>query len=225
MSEIRFYYTKSDINEGKKYLKSTDQYNYLHLENIIKNYKCEIHNNNPNIPHAAKCPGMNRIKRTGWISFNENEIHGKDALGYGPEAHGFVNDTFINYSNSEDYVIYKMTSHWNVNIPSGYYLMSIPTLYHTRNWFSFSGILDAENSLLGFYQLNSFIYMHKNEIIPVGSPIAQWILVKKENYNVIMESMNNNDKEAINYRNILADIKNKDYEKYKIIKQSGLFKS
>jgi len=223
MSKIRFYYTKPHLDEGKRYLKATDQYNYSNLDDIMENYKIEL-KNNFNQSHPAKCPGMNRIKKIGWTLFNSKEIYGKDALGQTPVAHGFVKDTFTNYPNADDYVIYKMKSYWNVNIPSGYYLISNPTLYHTKDWFSFPGVLDSENSLMGFEQLNSFIFMHKDQIIPIGSPIAQWILIKKENYEVVMESINADDEESINNRNILANIKNTDYEKYKLIKQSGLFK-
>jgi hypothetical protein len=224
MTKIRFYYTGTDLNEGKKHFKSTSEYGYVHLEEMMNIYKSDLKNNS-NIPHPARCPGMNTIKKTGWVTFNQKEIKGEDALGQTQSAHGFVKETFINYPDSNDYVIYKLESKWNVNIPSGYYLMSIPTLYHTKTWFSLPGMFAAENSLMGFEQLNSFIIMHKDEIIPVGSPIAQWILIKKEICDVTIDFINDDDKEAINNRDILTDIRMIDHNKYKLLKQSEFFRN
>lgn len=224
MTRIRFYYTKPNINEGKKYLKSTDEYSYSHLEDVMKDYRSNMKDNS-NSPHPAKCPGMNTIKKTGWTLFNREEIKGENALVEGEQAHGFVKETFPNYSISDDHVIYKLRSYWNVNIPWGYYLISTPTLYHTNEWFSLPGILDSANIVSGFEQLNSFIIMHRDQVIPVGSPISQWVLVKKENYDVVMESMNEDDHQLIIDRDILAELRITDHKKYKLIKQSGLFKS
>ena len=228
MTNIRFFYDGKDLDEGKKYFKSTKDYKYNNLQDVVNEYKSILKYNNQDealITHPAKCPAMNSIKASGWVTLNDYELSGNAMPedGVGPSH---VTGVFPNYTNSNDYVILKYHSKWRVNIPSGYYLTSIPTLYHTGNWFSLPGNIDPDfNQYKGHMQLNSFIIMKKNDIIPIGTPIAQWVLIKKEMPEVSIELINEFDQEQEELMNYLDTLKFNDYEKYKLVKRSELFQN
>ena len=218
MSDIRFFYNGNNLDYGKRFLKPSSEYINNNLQDLMNQYKLMLQHDLKVGMHPAKCPAMNSIKIAGWTTFNHYELTEADAIE--PIA-----NIFPNYPNSDDYVLLKYNSKWNVNIPIGYYLTLVPTLYHTGNWFALPGIIDpAFKTILGTVQLNSFIFMKKGEVIPIGSPIAQWIVSKKETLNVIVELTNKEDLSLIKQKEYLRKLKETDHEKYNLVRNSQFFK-
>lgn len=221
MEKIRFFYTGSDLEEGKKYLKPLKDYGYYNIEDCLKEYR-DQGPNQADINHPAKCPALNRINRTGWVTFNHEEL---DLSKQHSQPSWELQHIFKKYENAEDWIVVKSTTQWNVNIPKDHYLFSSPVLYHTKDWFSLTGIIDpVYHANQDFFQLNSFIMMKRDAIIPINTPIAQWILVKKPSVEAEYELMNKDDQESIFFKEYLETIKELDYEKYKQLKRSELFK-
>ena len=221
MNKIRFYYTGGNLEDGKKYLKPLSEHSYSVISEVFNDYHKYIKNigikEARKIQHAGRCPVLHKTNNTGWVSFINNNIHNS----------GIVNlkHIFKNYPNSEGYVIHKIATGWDVSIPKGYYLISLPTLYHTKDWFSLPGIIDPATwpKWQKTIQLNSFIIKKKEDIIPDNSPICQWILAKNENveieYGLITE------KELLdNYTKMyMSKLKINDIDRYKKLKNSELF--
>lgn len=216
MEKIRFFYTGSDLEEGKNYFKSLKDYSYYNIEGCLKDYR-QQGPNQADINHPAKCPALNRIDRTGWVTFNHEKIDSQESWD--------LNHVFKNYKNGKDWLIVKYGSRWNVNIPKDHYLFSSPVLYHTKDWFSLPGIIDpVYHNNQEFFQLNSFIMIEKNTVIPPNTPIAQWILVKKPTVEVECDLINENDRENIFFKEYMEAIKESDYERYKQLKRSEFFR-
>lgn len=221
MEKIRFFYTGSDLEEGMKYLKPLEGYGYNNINDSLKDYR-DKGPNQSDVNHPAKCPALNRINKTGWVIFSDEDIDIKDQYSHDSWD---LQHVFKNYENSDDWIIVKFTSMWNVNIPKGHYLFTAPVLYHTKDWFSLTGIIDPTyhpNSQ--YFQLNAFIMMKRDTVIPSGTPISQWILVQKPTVEIEYELMNDDDYESILFKDYLEKMKETDYEKYKQLKRSEFFK-
>ena len=223
MNNIRFFYNGKNLDEGKKYFKSSSKYTDSNIQDLMNEYKTLLEYDKDSVDtilHPATCPAMNGIKGAGWTVFNHYELTAVDLI------HMAVTDLFPNYPNSNDYYIVKYESEWSVNIPTGYYLTLIPTLYHTGNWFSLPGIIDPTfKESHGVVWLSSFIFIKKGEVIPVGSPIAQFILTQKEIPNVIIELANQDDVDRIQQKQYLMKLKKEDYKRYKLVRNSENFKN
>ena len=120
--------------------------------------------------HPARCQAMGRMKQLGWTIKSDVDIHGNQPCD---------SDIFLERYDLDphEWNIIKYEPTWAVYIPPGYDLVSIPTLYHSGRFFTFPGIIDGNE---GLHFMNSFIVIKRDEIIPAGSPIAQWFLHKKE---------------------------------------------
>tara|TARA_R110000868_G_scaffold396011_1_gene668036 strand:+ start:99 stop:749 length:651 start_codon:yes stop_codon:yes gene_type:complete len=215
MDDIRFFYNGTNLDDGKKYFMPSSEYAYNNLQDLANEYKTILQRDLEPSMHSAKCPAINTIGIMGWITLNHYELTESDAVDT-------VSNLFPNYPNSEDYLVLKYRGRWSVNIPTGYYLTSIPTLYHTGNWFATPGIISGAS--FNPVQLNSFIFMKRGEVIPKGSPIAQWTVSKKEGLNVIVELMDEKDKEIHQQKKYLHKLKIADYKGYKLVRNSELFK-
>lgn len=222
MRKIRFYYRAGNLEDGEKYLKPAREHPYPVISAAFDDYrKClrdvgmEEMLKRP--AHPGRCPVLHKTNNTGWISFINKNLDTSEILD--------LPDTFKNYPNGEGYVVNKVGTGWEVSIPKDYYLISLPTLYHTKDWFSLPGVIDPANfpRYQKSVQLNAFIIRKEDQVIPDNSPICQWILAKKEEVEVEYGVMTEEE---------LLDVYNKDYmtllklnniDRYKELKNSGLF--
>lgn len=223
MDKIRFFYHGSNLEKGKEFLKSSKDFVYKNMEDSLKDYHDRLKSDGMmemlKSFHVSRCPAINQINNTGWLSFNPDPIH------YNSNHIMLeLNETIKGYPNSEDYMIKKVQTGWHVNIPKDHYLMSIPTLYHTKDWVSFPGIIDPSHSSYGGYaDINVFVVMKKEDIIPKKTPLCQWILVRKNDVQAEYDLINDEDNQKWLEDSYIKDLKLTDYEKYKQLKDSGLF--
>lgn len=188
----------------------SNQINFDWLRMAISNWK-EVRENSSkhDTPkHIAKCPGINAISRRGWVqrAYQDILINTDGSGGFAWKTpidqsimnlgHEFVFPYVGHHSSSlvEPFgfikngtlpTIIKIQSPWIAKIPKGYYLLVLPIPYpDDKRFTSTAGILDPE---LGVNFLNIQIYWHclnSEEIIPAGTPLAQYFLVKKEEIDV-----------------------------------------
>lgn len=157
------------------------------------------------IKHIARCPGIITISKNGWIQKSYQDI----IIATNGDGTSFRWQTPINQAGLKpghewvyDYVsqhddntiapyntlkpdtlrtTIKIQSPWVVYIPKGYYLLFCPIPYPDDNRFTAAcGILDGDQ---GPNFLNVQLFWHclnSKEIIPAGTPLAQYFLIKKE---------------------------------------------
>jgi len=153
--------------------------------------------------HVTRCPGISNIARRGWIQRAWQDISIKTRgdgrfdwltpidqrtvdcdhdwqwpyVGYHPES---LYGKFIDDKRSLKTIL-KIQSPWMVYIPKGYYLMSMPIPYPDRFEFTAStGLLDPDygpnflNVQMSWHELDGEVH------IPAGTPLCQYILIKKD---------------------------------------------
>lgn len=163
--------------------------------------------------HTAKCPGIFTLQRHGWImrtwqditieTFGDgSSIQWTSAIDQTKLVGGIAFDAVGSHpafqlrkymerwpANTIDTLI-KIQSPWRCNVPRGYYLLEMPVAYQDENRFTtVQGFFSHEQ---GPAQLNpQFMWhvMHGKELIRAGTPIAQYILVKKEDWEMTMNPL------------------------------------
>lgn len=204
----------------------SNQINFDWLRTAISNWK-DVKSASPkhNTPkHIAKCPGINAISRRGWVqrAYQDILIKTDGSGGFSWKTpidqstmtlgHEFV-FPYVSHHNSlliEPFgliknntlpTIIKIQSPWIAKIPKGYYLLVLPIPYPDDNRFtSTAGILDPE---LGVNFLNVQLYWHclnSEEIIPAGTPLAQYFLIKKEEIDVEIKVADQKDIDDLRLR-------------------------
>ncbi len=180
---------------------------YQWAKKMIKNMreesiKCPM---NAQHTHIAKCPGIALVARQGWVQKSYQDIYIKTDANGGFEWNTPLDQTqltvdhewnfpYITYHPSTDTEPYgilkpntmstviKINSPWVVTVPKGYYLLCMPIPYHDDNRFTASiGLIDGD---AGINFLNVQLFWHvsnSEEVIPAGTPLAQYYLIKKEN--------------------------------------------
>lgn len=181
------------------------------------------------VRHVARCPGISLVSNVGWIQKTYQDIYIKtDGTG------GFEWRTPIDQSslitqhefkfpyvghhspnNTEPFgilkpntlpTIIKIQSPWIVYVPKGYYLMCMPIPYHDDNRFTSTfGLIDGD---AGVNFLNVQLFWHclnSEEVIPAGTPVAQYFLIKKEITDVQISSFTEPNLEDLRYRRILLE--------------------
>ena len=223
---IRFYYMGHDWKEGQKYLKPLFDYKYSNLEHVYDKYKKELafdRHKATSDTNVGRCPGMNSMRTSGYVLLNDEEIRGDESQAdYRP-----VKKFFPDYPNADDYVIVKHASKWRASVPKDYRLLCQPTSYHTRDWTSLPGFLDPSYSVyMGIaIQMNVFFIMKKGDVIPIGSPLTQFHIVKKDGHEVLIEHHNQNDQEKEFQLQELMHNQYDNVEHYRELKRSQLFES
>lgn len=172
---------------------------------------------NKNLIHTSKCPGIISILNIGWVQYAYQdfciETNGDlKSFKWSAEIdqklliHGNLMKDYIYYHSSEQlekfkpfpenvlHTIIKIQSPWVVDIPNGYKLLSMPIPYNDDNRFMAAhGILTNKNWLnvqLFWYKKNS------KEIVKKGTPLCQYLLIKEDKYDHLIDEVNNDD---INY--------------------------
>lgn len=160
------------------------------------------------LKHVARCPGIAQIARTGWIQKSYQDIYIKTDGTGGFEWRTPIDQlSMISYpdiqfpyvshhdaSNTEPYgflpndtlkTVIKIQSPWLVYVPKGYSLLCLPIPYNDDTRFTASfGVIDGDG---GVVNLNVQLFWHVlqgEEVISAGTPLAQYILIKKQKIKV-----------------------------------------
>lgn len=211
-------------------------------KDMIENMKNTQHLWSANVQHThvAKCPGIALVSRQGWIQRSYQDIYIKTN-----GTNNFTWNTpldqstitvdhewkypYINYhpgTDTEPYGILKpntmatmvkIDSPWVVTVPKGYYLLCMPIPYQDDNRFTASaGLIDGD---AGINFLNVQLFWHcldSEEVIPAGTPLAQYFLIKKEKVDVEIGSYNNQTLKNLRSRRLKLDsLYNRKYQSLK----------
>lgn len=157
---------------------------------------------NSKMLHTARCPGIFTLQRHGWILRTWQDIVittngsdydltwrsasniGGDAVGIHPSEQ--FADYFDEWPDNTLKTVIKINTGWRCVVPKGYYLMEIPVAYSGENRFTaVPGYFSRE---AGPAAMNVQLLWHvKNgeTLIKAGTPISQYILVPKEQPDIL----------------------------------------
>jgi hypothetical protein len=179
--------------------------------------------------HIARCPGIISASKTGWIQRSYQDISiDTDGSGAGfnwgtpmdqsnmPTGHEWNyhyvshhDEAMLSAHNLKPHTLrttIKIQSPWVVYIPAGYQLLCIPIPYPDDNRFTAAiGILDGDQ---GPNFLNVQIFWHKltgTEIIPAGTPLAQYFLIKKQDIKTIIDVVNQQTLKDLRLRRVTLE--------------------
>lgn len=147
--------------------------------------------------HAARCPGIFHLQRHGFImrtwsdiliktngdgsSFEWRTPHAWDVpLIDWQHDHNFARH-FEHWPDGSLRHVLKFNSGWRVKVPRGYFLLEMAVPYQDDKRFDvFPGYFSTE---YGWAAMNPFFRWNVKdgeELIPAGTPIAQYILVPRD---------------------------------------------
>jgi hypothetical protein len=144
----------------------------------------------------AKCRGIRDLYKTGWVvrAWQDIYVDAKDngslewrtptsqeKINGEVEMSAHSSDTFKHCPHlSKQVPIIKLHNPWIVKIPKGYNILQLPMAYQDNSLFTTAmGMYDSD---FGLMELNVQLFWHGRgpQIIKAGTPLAQYILVKKE---------------------------------------------
>lgn len=165
---------------------------------------------NDKMMHTARCPGIFSLQRHGWILRTWQDIvittngdgrsyqwksaskHGGDAVSH--------HETFQYYDFMDSWpqnthpLVLKINTGWRCNVPKGYYLMEIPVAHADENRFTtISGYFSREAGPANMNVQLLWHVMNGEELIKAGTPIAQYVLVPKEQPEMICREERESD--------------------------------
>lgn len=161
--------------------------------------------------YTAKCPGIFGLQRYGWVmrtwqditieTFGDgvrfewaSPINQKMLNGCTGDYVGFHSDADLanymeNWPSNTLRTILKIQSPWKCIVPKGYYLMEMPVAYSDENRFTTaSGFFTHEQGPASLNPQLLWHVMKGKTLIKAGTPIAQYILVPKDKYDMEMRS-------------------------------------
>ena len=157
--------------------------------------------------HTAKCPGIFNLQRHGWVMRTWQDItietygDGKTFNWTTPidqkRLNSIANDYIgshpeIQLANFMEYwrpdtlrTLLKVQSPWRCTVPKGYHLLEMPIPYLDEDRFTtVQGFFSREQ---GIAQMNPQLLWHVpigKTLIKAGTPIAQYMLVPKDNFDM-----------------------------------------
>jgi hypothetical protein len=160
--------------------------------------------------HTTKCPGIFKVQRHGWIVRTWQDIV-IETFGDG-QTFNWTTPIDQKQINKEDYIgmhsveqLYKFMQNWPENtlrtlikintgwrcvVPKGYYLMQMPVPYADENRFTtLPGYFMRET---GPAQMNTQLMWHVmngKTLIKAGTPLAQYVLIPKDDYEMEMKTI------------------------------------
>ncbi len=208
---------------------SKSNYNWFRTATEVFKQQKE-HSKGKALRHVARCPGIISVSKSGWIQRSYQDI----AIGTNGSGVGFDWSTPIdqskmatghewNYSyvsHHDDTVLaayhnlkpntlrttIKIQSPWVVYVPAGYQLLCVPIPYPDDNRFTAAiGILDGDQ---GPNFLNVQIFWHSlnaKEVIPAGTPLVQYFLIKKQEVNTVIEAVTQSTLEDLRLRRMTLE--------------------
>ena len=203
------------------------------LKEAMANYQqMKKANPTPNhkFSHITRCPGIANVARQGWIQRAWQDIIIKtegDGVNFDWSTPIDQRNVDCDHDSRWPYVsfhpeelygqfqrnngntlktVIKIQSPWMVYIPKGYYLMSMPIPYPDRHEFTAAtGILDPD---YGPNFLNVQLFWHKLKdefLIPAGTPLCQYVLIKKNDIKGNVREMDDKDLYNIRLRRNVID--------------------
>jgi len=155
--------------------------------------------------HTAKCPGIFGVVQNGWIlrtwqditietngdgntcswtsAINQDNLIGVNAIGFHPA--GQLTDFLENWDGALRQVV-KFQTGWSCKVPKGYFLMEMPVAYSDDDRFE---VLPGMHHVGGYTELNpqtKWKVKSGKTLIKAGTPIAQYMLVKREEFDMSM---------------------------------------
>ena len=147
--------------------------------------------------HTARCPGIFSLQRHGWILRTWQDIEittwgdgvgflwkaatgiGGDAVGHhSPEQLANFHETWPENTLK---TLVKIHTGWRCNVPKGYYLMEMPLpLSDEHRFTAVPGYFSREAGPASMNVQCLWHVMTGSTLIKAGTPIAQYILVPKD---------------------------------------------
>ena len=182
--------------------------------------------------YTAKCPGIFNLQRHGWVmrtwqditietfgdgsrfewtsSINQKDLseHTGDYIGFHPDIQ--LANYMENWPDNTLRTLLKLQSPWRCVVPKGYYLMEMPVAYADENRFTtVNGFFSHEHGLAQMNPQFMWHVMNGKTLIKAGTPIAQYILIPKDGYDMEIRSLRKaNESELFNLLNNNRFIKN-----------------
>ena len=155
--------------------------------------------------HTAKCPGIFGMMQTGWIlrawqdmtiettgdgitcnwtsAIDQRPLCGVDAFAFHSAIQ--LTDFLENWDGALRQAL-KFQTGWSCKVPKGYVLLEMPVAYSDEDRFE---VLPGMHHVGGYTELNpqtKWKVKSGKTLIKAGTPIAQYMLVKKEEFDVSM---------------------------------------
>ena len=187
--------------------------------------------------HTAKCPALQMVQNTGWIMRLHQDVK-IQTIGNGEDikfdvpfqsqgepivskhlTHAFY-PFFENWPKDTMKRIVKINLPWHARIPKGYKLLQThPFMLDDNRFTTMSGVLDPH---LGIASVGTIpVYWHCTDdtqeiTLKAGTPLAQYILIPKEEPDFTQVDLNEDPKFQKEYRMnqlLLAGTFNRSYSK------------
>lgn len=152
---------------------------------------------NNKMMHTAKCPGIFALQRHGWVLRTWQDIEittngdgsnfvwrspstiGGDAVGFHPPHQ--LADYFGEWPKDTLRTLVKIHTGWRCIVPKGYYLMEMGLpLYEENRFTTVPGYFSREAGPASMNVQLMWHVMKGTVLIPAGTPIAQYVLVPKD---------------------------------------------
>jgi hypothetical protein len=153
--------------------------------------------NHQKMIHTARCPGIFSLQRHGWVLRTWQDIEittwgdgvgflWKSATGIGGDAVGHHGpEQLANFHEDWDAntlkTLVKINTGWRCNVPKGYYLMEMPLpLSDEKRFTAVPGYFSSDAGPASMNVQLMWHVMNGSALIKAGTPIAQYILVPKD---------------------------------------------
>ena len=165
--------------------------------------------------HTAKCPALQMVQNTGWIMRLHQDVkiqtigNGEDIkfdipfqsqqepIVSGHMTHSFY-PFFENWPKDTMKKIVKINLPWHARIPKGYKLLQThPFLLDDNRFTTMSGVLDPHLGLANVGTIPMFWHTTNDDeeiILKAGTPLAQFILIPKEEPDFTQVDLNEDPK-------------------------------
>lgn len=153
--------------------------------------------NHDKLMHTARCPGIFSLQRHGWIMRTWQDIEittygdgmgfiwkaatniGGDPVGQHPPEQ--LSNFFEEWPQNTLRTIVKMHTGWRCIVPKGYYLLEMPLpLSDEQRFTAIPGYFSRESGPASMNVQLMWHVMSGSTLIKAGTPIAQYVLVPKE---------------------------------------------
>lgn len=185
------------------------EYKHAWTGRVLEDFKKKRANPEYGMKHeltTAKCPGIFNLMRHGWIlrswqditietngdgvTCNWTAAADQKALGCADAVDFHPPEQLVNFLDNWDGVIQaivKFPTPWVCKIPPGYFLLEMPVAYSDENRFeTMTGYFSSE---YGYAQMNPQVKWkvpYGKVLIKAGTPLAQYILVKRDQFDVVV---------------------------------------
>lgn len=160
--------------------------------------------------HTARCPGIFTLQRHGWVlrTWQDIEIKtngdgvdftwrsptqiGGDAVGFHPPEQ--LADYYGEWPSTALRTVIRINTGWRCIVPKGYYLMEMPVpLVEEHRFTTIPGYFSREAGPASMNVQLMWHVMNGTELIKAGTPIAQYILVPKDQPEMICRDAEKRD--------------------------------